>query len=80
MIFPATEMRLPGLWFLGSSFLVFLKMGVVFPFFQLPVTLPWLFNYDGDCLGNSISQFPQDSGIYLIRSHRLEDIQLHPVV
>lgn len=39
MILPATE----AFW---SSFLLFLKMGVVFPFFQPQVALPWLFKSD----------------------------------
>ena len=34
MIFPDTETRLTSLWVLGSSFLPFLKLGVMFPFSQ----------------------------------------------
>ena len=34
MTFPGTEVRLTCRWFPGSSFLPFLKMGPVFPFFQ----------------------------------------------
>jgi len=33
--FPGTEVRLTGLLFPGSSFLPFLKMGVIFPLFPL---------------------------------------------
>jgi len=40
MIFPGTEVRLTVWWFPGSSFLPFLKMGAMFPFFQSPRTLP----------------------------------------
>ena len=40
MIFPGTDVRLVGLWFPGSSFLPFLKMGVMFLFFQSPGTSP----------------------------------------
>jgi len=40
MIFPGTEVRLMGQQFPGSSFLRFLKMGAMFPFFQSPGTSP----------------------------------------
>jgi len=40
MIFPGTEMRLTDLQFPGSSFLLFLKVGVMFPFFQSLGVLP----------------------------------------
>lgn len=32
--------------------------------------LPWLFKYHGKWFGNCISQFTQDSGMHLARSHR----------
>ena len=38
--FPGTEVRRTGQWFPGSSFLPFLKMDAVFPFFQSPGTSP----------------------------------------
>ena len=56
MIFPGTEVRLTGLWFPWSFFLPFLKMGVVFPFFQSPTRQPQFFKYDRKWLGNHISQ------------------------
>jgi len=31
--------------------------------------LPWLFKYHQEWLGNYISQFPQDSGMHLVRIH-----------
>jgi len=40
MIFPGTEVRLAGWWFPRSSFLPFLKMGAMFPFFQALGTSP----------------------------------------
>jgi len=40
LIFPGTEVRLTGQEFPGSSFLPFLKMGTMFPFFQSPGTSP----------------------------------------
>jgi len=40
MIFPGTKGRLTGQWFPGSSFVPFLNMGAMFPFFQSPGTLP----------------------------------------
>lgn len=40
MIFPGIEVRLTGLYFPGSFFLPFLKMGVMFPFFQSLGTFP----------------------------------------
>lgn len=43
MIFPGTQVRLTGLWLFTSYFLLFLKMEVMFPFFQSPGSLP-------DCL------------------------------
>ena len=83
MIFPSTEMRLPGWYFTGSSFLPFLKMSVMLPF--IPVTrdftwLPWLFKYHLEWLGDYTSQFPQDSGMHLIGIHRLVDDQVPQVV
>ena len=48
MIFPGTEVRLTGRWFLGSSFLPFLKMGTMFAFLQSPATSP-------DCQRNGCS-------------------------
>jgi len=57
-------------------------MGTMFPFFQSPGSSP-------DChdLSNSverpdnyISQFPQDSRMHLIRSHRLMYVQVPQVV
>ena len=43
------------------------------------VWLPWPFKYHGECLGNDISQFPQNSGMHLVRSHRLMHIQVPQV-
>ena len=41
MIFPGKEVRVTSQKFPGSSFLPFLIMGVIFPFFQLSTTLEW---------------------------------------
>ena len=40
MISPRTDVRLISLQYLGSSFLLFLKMGVMFPFYQSLGTSP----------------------------------------
>jgi len=38
------------------------------------------FKHYGEWLGNYISQFPQDSGMHLIRSHRFMYVQVPQVV
>jgi len=57
-------------------------MGAMFPFFQSPGTLPDCHDLSNisEWLGNGISQFPQDSGIHLIRSYRLMYVQVPQVV
>jgi len=54
----------------------------MFPFFQSLGISPDChdFKYRGDCLGNSISQFPQDSVMNLVRSHRLLYVQVPQMV
>jgi len=66
MSFPGTEVRLPGLQFPWVFLSPCLKMGVMFPFF--PVTTDFtcqtqFFRYDGEQLGNHISQFLQIPGM-----------------
>lgn len=80
MIFPGTEGRLTDLWFLTSSFLLLLKTGVIFPFFSHQGVCLTALTFQRDCFGKNVSQSPQDSGMYLIRSHRLGAIQLHQVI
>lgn len=44
----------------------------MFPFFQSPGALPGTaVTFHGECPGSYISQFPWDSGMHLISSHRL---------
>lgn len=40
MIFPGTDVRLTSLYFPESSLILYLKMGVMFPFLQPPETSP----------------------------------------
>ena len=51
----------------------------------LPVTrdftqLPWLIKYQWECLGGYNRQFSQDSGMHLIRTHRVADVQVPQVL
>ena len=80
MVFPGTEVRLTGLYFPRSSFLPFLKMEVMFPFFQSPGTSPdrhLFFKYDGERLSNHISHLFQNPGMDIIQPHGLIHIQCH---
>jgi len=66
-----------------SSFLPFLKMGVNLPIFHVTRDFTWpagLFKYLWDWLGHYISQFPQDSGMHLIRMHIHMDVQVPQLV
>jgi len=78
MIFPGTEVRLTCQEFLGSSFLPFSKMGTVFPFFQSLTAMTYQISWRLAC--NYISQFPQDSGMHLVRPHRFTYVQVPQVV
>jgi len=85
MIFPGTEVRLTGLWFPWSFFLPFLKMGVVFPFFQSPGTLLGSHDFSNMMesiliLHQSVSSGCWDGTTDFFRPHRLLCVQLHPVV
>lgn len=72
-------MRVTTPLFLRSSFLTFLKIGAIFPFTQLPGTSSDCCDLS-DVMESDSSQFPQDSGMHFIQSHRLVIIQLHQVI
>ena len=57
-------------------------MGAMFPFFQSLGTAPDCHDFSNivEWLGNYISQFPQGSGMHLVRSHRLMHAQVPQVL
>ena len=82
-VFPDTEMRLITLEITRSSFLPFLKIGVMFSFF--PVNRYffwqlWLFKYDREWLSSCHQPVPSNPGRHVILSHKLEHIQPHEAV
>lgn len=52
----------------------------LFPVIRDFIWSPPIFKYKAEPLGNNISQFPQDAGVNLIRTHRLGAIVLHQAV
>lgn len=52
----------------------------LFPVIAQFTWMPWLLKYHGEWVGNYISQFPQDSGMPLIGSHRVMYIRIPHVV
>jgi len=68
MILPGTDVRLISLLFPGSSFLLFLKMGVMFCFFQTPGTFP-----DSQDFSNT------ENGLGTMRTFRIQACKLSSI-
>lgn len=58
-------------------------MVMTLPFFPITSDFTWLsllLKYLWEWLGNYISQFPQDSSVHLIKTHRFTDVRVPHVV